>query len=329
VSERSSRIPWTWVRLLIGLALLAWLIHAKAIDLAALSALITRWPISLAAIAIFIFDLTLMALRLCLLLRPHGMRLPYTTSLQLTLVGSFFSLFLPGRAGGDFARIFYASKANATHQTEVVSVLIFDRALGLFSLLVLPLLFAPLFPSLLHDAVLRMLVLACACLAGGMLAAFALSALLAPVLARMARRNPAWRVLSILERAARTVAAYLRAPRTVALALAIAAADNLAVVAVTALALLLIHPASVTGTLCLIVPMGEIVNSIPLTPGGLGVGETAFAALFNVAHLQGGAQALLYWRIWNVFASLLGLPFYLRGFRGRILDVRPCAPPGD
>ena len=68
------------------------------------------------------------------------------------------------------------------------------------------------------------------------------------------------------------------------------------------------------------VPMGEIVNSLPLTPGGLGVGETAFNAFFSIAGLRGGAEALLCWRVWNALTGLLGLFFYLRGVRVRVID---------
>jgi uncharacterized membrane protein YbhN (UPF0104 family) len=115
-----------------------------------------------------------------------------------------------------------------------------------------------------------------------------------------------------------TAGAYSRNLGTLAAALGIAITDNLMVVAVTALAVLAINPAGLSAKLCLVVPMGEIVNSLPITPGGLGVGEAAFDALFKTVGLQGGAETVLCWRIWNVLASLLGLPFYLRGFKARV-----------
>jgi uncharacterized membrane protein YbhN (UPF0104 family) len=59
--------------------------------------------------------------------------------------------------------------------------------------------------------------------------------------------------------------------------------------------------------------LGFIADNLPVTPGGLGVGETAFSALFLVAGLTGGAEALLCWRVWTALVRLLGLVFYLRG----------------
>jgi uncharacterized membrane protein YbhN (UPF0104 family) len=91
-----------------------------------------------------------------------------------------------------------------------------------------------------------------------------------------------------------TTGAYSRNLGTLAAALGIAITDNLMVVAVTALAVLAINPAGLSAKLCLVVPMGEIVNSLPITPGGLGVGEAAFDALFKTVGLQGGAEAVLF-----------------------------------
>jgi uncharacterized membrane protein YbhN (UPF0104 family) len=82
---------------------------------------------------------------------------------------------------------------------------------------------------------------------------------------------------------------------------------------VMVLAVFVLNPAGLDLKMCLIVPLGFVANSLPFTPGGLGVGETAFNALFTVAGLTGGAEALLCWRIWTALVRLLGLVFYLRG----------------
>jgi uncharacterized membrane protein YbhN (UPF0104 family) len=158
-----------------------------------------------------------------------------------------------------------------------------------------------------------------ASLAFGMLGVFLIFLVAPSLMARLAEGSLGplrWR--GILRRCLDTTGAYSRNLGTLAAALGIAITDNLMVVAVTALAVLAINPAGLSAKLCLVVPMGEIVNSLPITPGGLGVGEAAFDALFKTVGLQGGAETVLCWRIWNVLASLLGLPFYLRGFEARV-----------
>jgi len=96
---------------------------------------------------------------------------------------------------------------------------------------------------------------------------------------------------------------------------------NLSLIGVTALGMLLMNPSGLEMKMCLVIPMGYIANSLPLTPGGLGVGETAFNALFDITGLHGGAEALLCWRIWSVLVGILGLIFYLRGLRRSIVNI--------
>ena len=67
--------------------------------------------------------------------------------------------------------------------------------------------------------------------------------------------------------------------------------------------------------LALVAPIGHLVNSLPLTPGGIGVGETAFNTLFKLTGMGGGAEALLCLRLWNVLVGSLGLVVYLIGMR--------------
>lgn len=241
--------------------------------------------------------------------------------MKLTLISFFFATFLPGAAGGDLAKMYYAARENSGRRAEIITTLLFDRAIGLFSLVLLPVLLAPAFlPFLRTTPAVRSLVLASAVLSAGMLGAFLLCLYGQSLVIRLAQgplaflhwRNAATRVLA-------TVGAYRRSPRMLLAALALAIGANLFLVAVTALAVFALNPANLTPRLCLLIPVGHLVNSLPLTPGGLGVGEAAFNALFELGGIHGGAEALLCWRVWTVLVGLLGLVFYLRGFRGRVI----------
>jgi uncharacterized protein (TIRG00374 family) len=315
------RILFTLLRLGIGIGLLVYLVESKAIEPHVLGRLISSWPISLLAIALLLFDLVLMAWRLCCLFRARDMPLAFSSSLQLTALSSFFATFLPGRAGGDVAKVFYASRENSGRRTEIVTILLLDRALGLFSLLLLPLLLAPFFPGLLRVDAVRISLLTVALLAIAMLAAFLLC-LFAPALIHRLMERPL-RLLpgrELVARSLATVAAFRRSPWSLTAALGISLGDNLMAIGILALGLLVVNPASLEAKLLVMVPMGEIVNSLPLTPGGLGVGEAAFNAFFSIAGMRGGAEALLCWRVWNALVGLLGLFFYLRGVRVRVSD---------
>lgn len=128
-----------------------YLAREKIIDLHALPRLISAWPITIAAILLSLADLALMAKRLCYLFDPQGVAVSFGAALQLTSLGSFFGTFLPARTGGDVAKVFYASRGNRGRRTEIIiTMLLLDRLLGLFSLLLCPLLVAPMFPQLLR-----------------------------------------------------------------------------------------------------------------------------------------------------------------------------------
>lgn len=67
---------------------------------------------------------------------------------------------------------------------------------------------------------------------------------------------------------------------------------NLALIVVTGLGLYAVIPDSFSMRLALVAPIGHLVNSLPLTPGGIGVGETAFNALFWLAGMDGGGERI-------------------------------------
>jgi hypothetical protein len=62
--------------------------------------------------------------------------------------------------------------------------------------------------------------------------------------------------------------------------------------------------------------LGMLANALPVTPGGIGVGEAAFEQLFALAGgVAGGAMLILSWRIGMLPICLLGLIFYAFGIR--------------
>ncbi len=308
-------VVWFFVRLAVGIGLIAYLARSHVIDFRSLSKPVGAWRVDLGGVTFMFLDISLMAKRLSILLEPQGLRLSFRNSLKLVLVSSFFATFLPGAAGGDMAKLFYAAKENKGRRTEITTVVLFDRAVGLFSILFLPLLTAPLFLSLIRViTALRALLIAAAALALCMLLA------LFVCLCNPAGANRLvvgiFRLLpgrKLAERSAATIAKYRRNLPALLEALGLSLSANLMFIAVMALAVFALHPSSLSTKLFLVVPLGDLANNLPLTPGGLGVGESAYNALFKLAGLQGGAEALLCWRIWRAAVGLIGLILYLRG----------------
>ena len=309
------------LRLAAGIAILVYLAKSGIISFGALAKLAVAWPITLLVLAVFLVDIFLMGLRTSWLFRPLGMKLTVLKSTELTLVSIFFSTFLPGAGGGDLAKLYYATKENTGRRTEVATVLMLDRAIGFFAMLILPFFFVPMFLPLIQAVPpLRSILILVACVSIGLLAAFLVCAFNQSIVDFLAREStplPRWRKLGC--RVLQTIRIYGRNPGTLLSALLLSILANLSVIIITALAVLILDPANLSSKICLVVPIGQAVNGLPLTPGGLGVGETALNALFNLTGLRGGAEAFLYWRVWKAMIGLLGLVIYVRGMGSVIL----------
>jgi|GEM_PF-465811 uncharacterized protein (TIRG00374 family) len=83
------------------------------------------------------------ALRWNCLLRVQGIVLPYPKTAAFTLIGVFFSQFLPASTGGDVIKIFYILKEAPDRKARATLSIILDRVLGLLAVLLLTLLLVP------------------------------------------------------------------------------------------------------------------------------------------------------------------------------------------
>jgi uncharacterized membrane protein YbhN (UPF0104 family) len=308
------------LRLAIGVGILVYLAKSGQINFSSLIRLIHVWPITVIATGILLLDIVIMSIRASLLFHNTSLSLSLGNSIRLNLIGFLFSTFLPGAAGGDIAKVVYATRENRGRRAEVATILILDRMVGLFSLVLLPLLFAPFFRELLSSvATLRWIVVADGALAGLMLAGTALITLFAPTRSWVGGLLQRWPgIQSIALRVLDALALHGRARGTMCFAVFLSVLANLALIAVTGLGLYAVSPGSLSMRLTLVAPIGHLVNSLPLTPGGIGVGETAFNALFAMTGMSGGAEALLCVRLWNVIIGMLGLLVYVGGL-GRIV----------
>jgi glycosyltransferase 2 family protein len=312
------KLFWLLARLAIAGLLLAYLARSGYITLHALSRPFTAWPIALAAIGLILIDISLMAQRLVWLYRPVGLNLTWAKSFQVAMVSFFFAIFLPGATGGDLSRLYYVAKDHKARRPEIIIVSLFDRGIGMLSLLLMPLMFAPFFARDIAAApALRDLLVISAALSAILIAGFFACVWFQPFMERVA--HAIFGILPWREwygQVIRTVGGYRSSLGAVGAALVVSIVGNSLTVAGMALAVLALDPAALNWRMSLVIPLGFVANCLPVTPGGLGVGEAAFNSLFAIAGLRGGAEALICWRVWSALVRLLGVVFYLRGIEG-------------
>lgn len=315
--KKFTRVVFTVLRIAIGVALLVFLWKRGFIDWSRLGGLFRSWPITLAAFVLLLIDMVVTAWRLVVLLKPRGLKLSVSASSKLTLIGIFFNACLPGATGGDVMKIYYIAEGNRGRRTELATIVLFDRAAGMFALMIWPLLAALFFPSL----IARLPALQ-AILAGAGLVGFAL--LVGFLIARSeAIRRSRWMNWLLAKmplgvyfgRIYDTVFAYRHNTGVVLASVGISLIAHTMSVGVTMLMAAATNPEGVAAEMAVLIPLGHLANTVPLTPGGLGVGEAAFDSLFTMAGLKGGAETLLGWRVMMILVGLVGLFFYLQGRR--------------
>jgi uncharacterized membrane protein YbhN (UPF0104 family) len=317
------RAIFAFLRIGLGVAVLIYLAYSGALNRRALLGLGSSWHLTIAAAGLLVLTIILTAARLSILLDTHGHHLPLGLSIRLTLLGSFFNSFLLGSSGGDLVKFFYMTRENHGRKLELVTIGLFDRAVGMFALLVWPLLAAPLFPHLIAgNMVLRKLLWSAALIALslliGLLLCFSKRVVNSRPVALLLEKVPSGEhIRTMID----TVQGYRCHPIMLLWALAIALATHTCSVGATLLIARISNPGGNLWQASLLIPVGFLINTIPLSPGGLGVGEAAFNALFSLVGLTGGADALLGWRLLTILLSLPGLPVYLHG-RGRFVSSK-------
>jgi len=318
MTQHSSN-SFTIIRTFIGVGLIVYLGISGAIDWAGLAGLIKLWPLSVAALVVLFLTVLLVSWRLSILLSVQGLRLSLGASLRLNLIGAFFNAFLPGSYGGDVVRMYLAAKPNPGHRTEIATTVVIDRVIGLLALLVFPLLLVFVFtishvstPNLgvLLWVVAGTTFMLCAGLAVGAHPRGALRRIASRIFGQMRIGQHSTRFFD-------TIYAYRMNQENRSTLLGTFVLSLLIQATVVAAILLLVLANGETALnwqVVLVIPLGMLANALPLTPGGLGVGEVAFEALFQSVGATGGAEAILSWRVVTTLIDLCGGALLISGY---------------
>lgn len=320
------RVGWNIARFGVAALLLIWLTRSGTIGWAAVVRLFSSWPLSLLALGGFLVVFALTSYRICVLVRPRGFEVSAWDALRLSLVGNLFTLLL-STAAGEVARIVFVTKDAGSQRFEVATLLLLDRVLALLALLLLPLAALPLYLDLVsRSRALQALLLVAV---GG---SIVLTLGLAIALSARARRAPL--VLWLLakaplrgypERLLNTIHAFRGNGTALGISLGLSFMAHVLSCAVLWSLVAITSVQRPPVSIGFLAALGFVANNVPLTPGGIGVGEVAFDSLFSLAGIHSGAEALLCWRLLLLTLVPPGLVIYLGG-RRRFLSSRSGEP---
>lgn len=278
---------------------------------------LARADLLAAAIALLSAQTVLCIARWRLLVGAHGVVLGFRCAAELTLIGMFFNVALPGSVSGDFVKAYYVAGQSGARDPRVAGSIVFDRLVGL-SALVLVAFTAMLLAdaSGLHAqawARIRIVIVAAAACVLGFLAYVTFAPAHRDPLARWLgaaeRKLPR---LGLLVRVYEGTRLYRRRPRIVLAALCLSAIVQ--VLNATAIVLLVRSLGDAVPLLAgmAVAPLGLLVGALPVLPMGIGTGHAAFAFLLLVVGSARGADAFSLGVGYNLLCGALGGLAYLR-----------------
>lgn len=290
-----------------------------------------RWMLLLALLS-HALAVALSASKWWLLLRAQQIPVPLPRLLAFQWMGIFFDNFFPAQVGGDVMRGY--NLARDTHRTaDAAASVLIDRFTGLTAFMVaaafssttilltggLPVPASSEELAFLRFVDLRLIAIGSSLVALALLTALALllsrrtKVLVERILTRLPLGN---RALPVWQKLAAAINAYRHAYP----AMLVAGLVSLLIVVVTSVTIWLLANALAPGSInfvqvLVINPIIAFLAVIPLSPGGLGVRQVAFAALFVTvgAGAELGFLVGLLQQVITYLVSLPGLILWVRG----------------
>jgi uncharacterized protein (TIRG00374 family) len=263
----------------LGVALLAALVFWGKIDLNVLLELTAAPSAVVTSLALLLLALPVAALRWGIFLRALGVSIPFVNLFHFVAIGLLTNVLLLGSAGGDAIRGIYAWRALGGSGGRVAASVLADRLFTLLAVLFISLAFTLLYwrymkqvPALAALGTSIIAVAAACIMAICML--LAAPDLMRPLEVALLR----WPLAAnLLVQMRQIILTLRRSPLSLMAAFALALVTQV----LTIFAVLAVAEAVKIGVLSaadymFAVPLTLIVNALPLTPSGIGVGEAAF-----------------------------------------------------
>ncbi len=242
-------------------------------------------------------------LRWLAVIKANGSHLSFKTALQVVWIGHFFNQALPSSVGGDSVRIWCSYRAGLSFGTAVSTVII-DRALSMFSLLLLIAASLPWLFAVITDPVARW-ALSTVVVAG--IAAFFAFLALSRVPRPLASARVARAVLGLVALARKVMFSARYAAATILLSVLSFVGFSVIVFAIVGAMQL---DVSLRDCLLLVPPV-ILVTVVPISIAGWGVREGAMVVAFGFVNVPASASFAV--------SVLFGLTLALASLPGSLL----------
>ncbi len=335
-----------FIKIAIGIGLLAFL-YTRLDDPQRLwqQMLSANWLLLALALIVQAAAVALSALKWRVLLRAQQVDVPISRLLSYQWMAIFFDNFLPAQVGGDVLRGYSLARDTHRRAAAAASVLI-DRFTGLTAFMLAAAFSSsalliwggiPTPASQQELAFLRFIdlrLIAVGSTAVSLALLTALSMMLSRRLKRWAERIIVRlplreKVLPVWQKMAEAINAYRHSYR----AIAIAGAGSILIVIITSLTIWLLTEAVAPGQISflqvlVINPIIAFLGILPLSPGGLGVRQVAFVALFITVGVDShlGLLVGVLQQLTTYIVSIPGLWIWVRGQKQPVAEPAALSP---
>jgi glycosyltransferase 2 family protein len=297
-------------------ALIYWMVHKGVLDFHAIAKLASPAIVTFCVVCVFL-QIYVSNYRWLVLLRAQGFASTIRETLQLTLIGMFFNFFMPGGVGGDVVKGYYLLQDHPTKKFAGAVSIFMDRMIGFFMMIATA--FVAIFFSLgfvMQSREVQSIAVGVAVLFLGFFVFYFLS------LSRLLQGTWMGKLLfhtlpggGKIHRLYEVLHSYRNSPRALVIATLMSVLNQLLMIAFVYVIGQALGADIPLRIYCFLVPLGSVVQALPLSPAGIGVGQAAFLFLFNL-YLGGesilGPTAVTAAQASSFFWGIVGAFFYLQ-----------------
>lgn len=307
-----------FLKLVFVFGLLYFLAQKGFISLSATQQALSHWEKIVPAVLALFFSVFLGVIRWQWLLRAQDIHLNWGRTTQLSLIGCFFNIALPGAVSGDFVKAFYVGKETRGQKARAFGTILFDRVVGLSALVLVSagaLIFG--FESYLNTplfaAIQFVLGTGAVCVITFYTYLFLVREKHDPLLKFLKYIDGRVEKLKSITQIYESLRHYHNHRVTVIKALLLSIFIHMTVGwGCLYFAQALGEMQLPLSALYVVVPLGLLITAVPVAPAGVGTGNVAFLYFFHLLHSERGADVYSLVAMTNILVGMIGGLIYFR-----------------
>jgi uncharacterized protein (TIRG00374 family) len=302
------------VKIAFAAGVIYWMIHSGRLNLQVVGrAFREQWELALFLLATLYLQVALNSWRWNVLNGALGFGIKYREAFSLSMIGLLFTVVIPGSVGGDVIKAYYVGTRVPNRRAHAFTTILMDRYLGLLSLLTLGAAgacwnYRVILSNKVMTTLATFVVLTFLGSAAFLAAVVLFSNQVSAILRRVVRRFP---VARHAVKSCEALEEFRANPGVLLIGILMSLPSHLIAVLGMLVSMGMVGAHEVPfERFLLIVPLGLISTVIPLSPGGVGIGQAAFYGLFEALSRGTGAAASNAFTVYQT----LQVAVYLSGF---------------